>query len=404
MKKFKYIAMAFAALLFASCMGDGYADPDNTIKVPNSPYGNNALADENVITIAQLKSDYKSTIDGDSYKYIDKDIKIKGYVTGNDIGGNLYQEISVQDETGALLVCINAGALHGYLVPGQQILIDLKGLYVGGYGKQAEVGSIYTNLKTGATSIGKMDRPTWQKHFKLIGEANEANVTPIEFDLTKVKDASYLEENAGKLMVLRGVSFQNADGKTVYAPNDKTTDRYLIDANTNKNISSSNLVVRTSGYAKFANAALPEGTYDITGIFTRYKNVWQILLRNTDDLKKVVLVKGGTKDDPYTVTSALKIINAGTYTKDEVYVQGIICSDPSVSDQYGDANYEISEDGNENSPKIKVFQGYYLDKAKFDATNKDKIQKGQKVVICGALTMYNGTPEINKGNYLISIQ
>ena len=292
MKKFKYIAMAFAALLFASCMGDSYADPDDTetIKVPVSPYGNNKLTEDNVITIAQLKSDYaKNIASNTAFTKIDKDIKIKGYVTGNDIGGNLYQEVSVQDETGALLVCINAGGLHGYLTPGQQILIDLKGLYIGGYGKQPEIGGIYTNLKTGATSIGKMDRPTWQQHYKLIGESDAKNIEPAEFDLSKVSDAAYMEENAGKLMVLKKVSFKDADGKTVFAPNDATTNCYLVDATTGKNIGTSSLVVRTSGYAKFANQVLPEGAYNITGIFTRFDNTWQILLRDIDDLEQTTL-------------------------------------------------------------------------------------------------------------------
>lgn len=292
MKKFKYIAMAFAALLFASCMGDSYADPDDTetIKVPVSPYGNNKLTEDNVITIAQLKSDYaKNIASNTAFTKIDKDIKIKGYVTGNDIGGNLYQEVSVQDETGALLVCINAGGLHGYLTPGQQILIDLKNLYIGGYGKQPEIGGIYTNLKTGATSIGKMDRPTWQQHYKLIGESDAKNIEPAEFDLSKVSDAAYMEENAGKLMVLKKVSFKDADGKTVFAPNDATTNCYLVDATTGKNISTSSLVVRTSGYAKFANQVLPEGAYNITGIFTRYNNTWQILIRDISDLEQTTI-------------------------------------------------------------------------------------------------------------------
>lgn len=42
---------------FASCMGDGYADPDNTIKVPAAPQcGDNNIKEKNVITIAQLKT------------------------------------------------------------------------------------------------------------------------------------------------------------------------------------------------------------------------------------------------------------------------------------------------------------------------------------------------------------
>ena len=290
MKKIKFIAMALMAmtgLMLGSCMGDGYADPDMVI--PAAPYGNNLLREKNVVSIAQLKSDYKTTINGGGYKLIDKPMMIKGYITGNDISGNLYQQVALQDETGAILVDINAGGLHGYLPVGQEILIDLNGLYIGGYGKQAQIGGIYTNLKTGATSVGKMDRPTWQKHFKLLDEADASNVEAEVFDLTKLGDVAYMEANAGKLMTVKKMKFASANGTNVWAPNDTNTSLDLIDATTGKKINSSQLVVRTSGYARFANAILPEGVFDITGIFTRFNNVWQIVLRSTDDLSPSVL-------------------------------------------------------------------------------------------------------------------
>lgn len=204
--------------MLASCMGDSYADPDMVETIPAPPYGNNLLKEKNVVTIAQLKSDYKTTITGGGYKLIDKPMMIKGYITGNDISGNLYQQVALQDATGAILVDINGGGLYGYLPVGQEILIDLNGLYIGGYGKQAQIGGIYTNLKTGATSVGKMDRPTWQKHFKLLDEADASNVEAEEFDLTKATDATYLEENAGKLMTIRKVKFNSANGKTYGQP------------------------------------------------------------------------------------------------------------------------------------------------------------------------------------------
>ena len=34
---------------------------------------------------------------------------------------------------------------------------------------------------------------------------------------------------------------------------------------------------------------MPEGAYNITGIFTRYNNTWQILLRDIDDLEQTTL-------------------------------------------------------------------------------------------------------------------
>ena len=409
MKKIKFIAMALMAmtgLMLGSCMGDSYADPDMVETIPAAPYGNNLLREKNVVSIAQLKSDYKTTINGGGYKLIDKPMMIKGYITGNDISGNLYQQVALQDETGAILVDINAGGLHGYLPVGQEILIDLNGLYIGGYGKQAQIGGIYTNLKTGATSVGKMDRPTWQKHFKLLDEADASNVEAEEFDLTKATDATYLEENAGKLMTIKGVKFNSANGKTVWAANDETTNQTLKDAESGQWISSNTVVVRTSGYARFANAILPEGAFDITGIFTRYNNVWQIIIRNTDDLKPVVLDKSGTLEDPYTVTKALEIINAGTFTTDKVYTTGIICEVNDIdTGTYGNATYSISVDGKVGEGKtLKVFRGYNIGGEKWTEETKGTLAVGKKVVVLGSLTLYNGVAEINSGNQLISIK
>lgn len=409
MKKIKFIAMALMAmtgLMLGSCMGDSYADPDMVETIPAAPYGNNLLREKNVVSIAQLKSDYKTTINGGGYKLIDKPMMIKGYITGNDISGNLYQQVALQDETGAILVDINAGGLHGYLPVGQEILIDLNGLYIGGYGKQAQIGGIYTNLKTGATSVGKTDRPTWQKHFKLLDEADASNVKAEIFDLTKATDATYLEENAGKLMTIKGVKFSSANGKTVWAANDETTNQNLKDAESGQWISSNTVVVRTSGYARFANAILPDGAFDITGIFTRYNNVWQIIIRNTDDLTPVVLDKSGTLEDPYTVTKALEIINAGTFTTDKVYTTGIICEVNDIdTGTYGNATYSISVDGKAAEGKtLKVFRGYNIGGEKWTEETKGTLAVGKKVVILGALTLYNGVAEINSGNQLISIK
>ena len=409
MKKIKFIAMAMmamAGMMLASCMGDSYADPDMVETIPAPPYGNNLLKEKNVVTIAQLKSDYKTTITGGGYKLIDKPMMIKGYITGNDISGNLYQQVALQDATGAILVDINGGGLYGYLPVGQEILIDLNGLYIGSKGKQAQIGGIYTNLKTGATYVGKMDRPTWQKHFKLLDEPDASNVKAEVFDLSKATDATYLDENAGKLMTIKGVKFTSANGKTVWAANDETSKQYLKDAESGQWLSSNTIMVYTSGYARFANAILPEGAFDITGIFTRYNNTWQIIIRNTDDLSPVTLDKGGTLEDPYTMTKALEIINAGTFTTDKVYTTGIICEVNDIdTGTYGNATYSISVDGKVGEGKtLKVFRGYNIGGEKWTEETKGTLAVGKKVVILGALTLYNGVAEINSGNQLISIK
>lgn len=59
MKKLKYTMMAAVCTLFASCMGDSYAEPDEHAP---APYGNNELTETNVISIAQLKNNYATYI------------------------------------------------------------------------------------------------------------------------------------------------------------------------------------------------------------------------------------------------------------------------------------------------------------------------------------------------------
>lgn len=292
MKKIKFIALAFLALTLGSCMGDGYADPDLTEKVPASPWGNNSLREKNVISIADLKTQFATIINSDNgYKLIEKDMMIKAVVTGNDVSGNIYNQVSVQDASGAIIIAINGSGLSGYLPVGQEILVNLKGLYIGSYKKLPQIGGVNTKLSDGSLGMGKIERAVWNQHFKILnpGEADATTVVPEEFDLTKLTDAAYMDANVGKLMTLKKVKFASANGTNVWAPDDTNTSLELIDAETGKRISSSDLVVRNSGYSKFANEVVPQGVFDITGIFTRFGDTWQIVLRNTDDLKSVVL-------------------------------------------------------------------------------------------------------------------
>lgn len=291
MKKIKFIALAFLALTLGSCMGDGYADPDLTEKVPAAPYGNNSLREKNVISIADLKNQFATVIANSSYKLIEKDMMIKAVVTGNDVSGNIYNQVSVQDASGAIIIAINGSGLSGYLPVGQEILVNLKGLYIGSYKKLPQIGGVNTKLSDGSLGMGKIERAIWNQHFKILnpGEADASTVEPEEFDLTKLTDAAYMEANVGKLMTLKKVKFASANGTNVWAPDDTNTSLELIDAETGKKINSSNLVVRNSGYSKFANEVVPQGVFDITGIFTRFGDTWQIVLRSTDDLKSVVL-------------------------------------------------------------------------------------------------------------------
>ena len=284
MKTLKYSIYSLVCTLFVSCMGAGYADPD----IDEIPFGNNELAETNVVTIAQLKSDYATLINNSNMKEITEDIQIKGIVTGNDAGGNLYRMIPVDDGTGAINVGIDMNGLCREMKVGQEVLISLKGLMIGGNSQQPQVGGIYTNTTPssanyGKQSVGSMNRYVWETHHKLIGLPDPTRVAPEEFDITKVGNENYMKENCGKLMTIKGVSFRDADGKAVFAPDDMKDAANGVDRAL-KEVNSRNLVVRVSTYANFANVTLPTDTLDITGIFNRYRDKWQILVRDINDV------------------------------------------------------------------------------------------------------------------------
>lgn len=273
--------MLAVCTLLASCMADSFDAPSTTA---DKVFGNPSLTEKNVISIADLKSTYSSVISNNGMKQITDEIQIKGTVIGNDIEGNIYNEVFIDDGTGAFIICIAQGGIYGFLPVGQEILVDLKDLYIGAYGQQGEIGTPYTSA-SGSTYVSRMSRFLWNDHFKLIG-SNPSSVTPEEFDQSRVSNASYLESHCGKLMTLKGVELQAADGKATFAPDDGSVPLTANCVNRNfKGINSNQLVLRTSTFADFAGNVMPEGKVNVTGIFTRYRNTWQILMRSINDIE-----------------------------------------------------------------------------------------------------------------------
>ena len=145
----------------------------------------------------------------------------------------------------------------------------------------------YTNAK-GNSYVSRMSRILWNKHFKLTGVADASKVVAKEFDVSKCDKEDYFIANNGKLMTIKNVEFTNADGKTTFAPSEEkdaanSVNRGLTQDGTK--LSTNKIVVRTSTYADFAAKQLPTGKLNITGVFTRYKTTWQILIRDERDIQ-----------------------------------------------------------------------------------------------------------------------
>ena len=283
-----------------SCMDDDWKAPSGDTPA----YGNNTLQEKNVISIDELKTKYGITKDmiNDTVR-IDDGIQIKGVVTGNDAEGNIYNEIALQDETGGILVCIAQGGLCGQIQVGQEILIDLGGLYIGAYRSQPQIGVPYTSTSTsGAKSVypSRIARAEWQTRFKLIGKPDAKKLVAKEFDYESLKgNETELYKYAGCLVKATGVGFAKADGKTTYAPKSEGAStgygvmRAFKNMTTGKDYTTNEFGVRTSCYSDFAAEKLPEGKLTVTGILTCYKSqkkynaTAQILMRQQSDVQQM---------------------------------------------------------------------------------------------------------------------
>lgn len=274
--RYMFLAIAITSMGLAACMDKDWEAP----QFDEPLYGNNSIMKEEgdkVITIGELKEKYSSLINAstDGVKEITDDWQLQVVVNGNDEGGNLYKQISVQDPTGAIIVGINGSNLYPYMPVGQQLLINLKGLYIGGYRKQAQIGALYNG------SIGRMDTDVWEQHVRLLKEGEiEAKVDTVDFD--ENADKFIL---SGRIVKLSGVTI-SGEGTQVLAPEDGSVALSSNCANRLINGKSS-LVLRTSSYSKFANRAIPKGKADVYGVCTRYNNTWQILMRTESDLQEI---------------------------------------------------------------------------------------------------------------------
>jgi len=400
MKTRNIILLALTAIFAASC--HTWDDP-SVIDGRNS-YGNQYLQESNVVTLADLKAEFKDVISSGSLKQVTKPTQIKVIVTGNDEGSNIYKTLYVADKTGGISLSINKGGLFSEAPVGQCMLIELNGLYIGGYGQQPQIGTLYQKDES-TQQVGRMDRYTWQEHFKLIPAVKGLSTKPIKTNDMGMLD---LDRDFGKVVTLVGVTMKEADGEKVFAPSDGSVKLSGGCANREVANQSTTVYVRTSTFAKFANMAMPTEKINITGILSRFANDIQIMPRTIEDIQpydgldyestwEPTTPQGdGSTNNPFNVTAAIaKCMEVGTTTSSQkYYIKGYVAADVAVDTKYGNITFEIA-DSKDGGPRFTAYQMASSDGNKL--ADNFKLSKGDEVVICGKVVNYNGSKPETEG-------
>ena len=197
------MSVLLLGLTFVSCNDDFDTPP---MVVPQATHQPN-------MTIADFKAKYWKDVNN----YIDtvkEDIVIHGWVTANDVSGNIYKSLYISDGTAGFSISINGTSLYNTYRIGQEIVLPVTGLFIGKYNTLQQLG--YPDYS---------DTYGWQATFlplAMFQEAAELNGLPnaAEIDTISVKMAELpttpdgIRKMQSQLVRFDGVSFVEADGKT----------------------------------------------------------------------------------------------------------------------------------------------------------------------------------------------
>lgn len=244
-----FMLMVFGGLLFSGCVDDDFDTPEPVI--PHVDFAANK-------TITELLAMHPAG----GLTAINTDVIVKGVVVANDESGNLYKQIYLQDAGAGLQIQLNATSLYSTYKVGQRVYVKCKGLALGEYGGNVQLGVI------SAGAISRIPADSIPKHL-FIDSLPGAAPAPILLTLPPTKP--YLN----MLVKFEGLHF--ADAGAQFAPT-ATTNHNMLDA------SGHILPLRTSNYATFAKSTIPSGTGTVTGILSWFSTGYQFYIRDLNDL------------------------------------------------------------------------------------------------------------------------
>lgn len=313
-----FIALASSLFFLSGCMKDKIDPPAN----PKDP---NITAN---YTIYDLKQDFRAS--GQTIWTIDQDRVIEAIVSANDIGGNFYKEIVIQDKDNraAIGVLINRSNLYNDFPVGRKVFLKVKGMAMANQNNLIVLGGyIDTITIPGAKSLAELPTTAIDKTLLKGSVGHEVKIDQIAFN--QLSEAYHY-----KLVRFKDVEFKCEDTKVSYADNINLSDanRTLLDKN------GDDVLVRTSGYASFSGTKVAAGKGELTGIFTVYRNDFQMKLRDLNDVKMTDSNRtfpcsgsggggGGGTYTPKTIAE-IRAMYTGSGVKIDAYsIEGIVISD-----------------------------------------------------------------------------
>lgn len=245
------IKLVFAVLIvqllaFNSCIHNDFEEPPIN-EIPEGTY-------LNLDQIYQIYNDSVLGLGKQSYKFTE-DYSVTAVVVMDDKSGNIYKSAYIQDGTkGINLHLMSSGGLY----EGDSVRVYLKGLVLSEYAGMMQLDSV--DVDKNITKIATLK-----------------DIAPETITIDQIFTGQYL----AKVVYLENVQFSDEDLGTTYAigaPSYITENKTLVDENGQE------VIVRTSGYASFAESTIPEGRGSLIAVVSKYNEDWQLLIRSKHEV------------------------------------------------------------------------------------------------------------------------
>ncbi|NNV55607.1 DUF5689 domain-containing protein [Limnovirga soli] len=267
-------------------------------------------------------SDLKAMHTNGGLELITEDKTIGGVVVADDLSGNFYKTIVIQDETGGIQIKLDGFDLYTQYPVGRMVYIKVKGLYLGDYNKLLQLGGGIDNTVSPAR-LGYLASTLFDQYI-IKGSLNNV-ITP---KVVKVADLNDSYQNT--LIQLDNFEFATGDTSKQFA--DVTLTASAINY-TIKSCGGESIILRNSSYADFAGYDLPNGNGSILAIYTVFGSTKQLNIRDSSDVKFYNTRCGGGGGGGGGTGSIISISDLrALYTGTEVslgsyQVKGIVISD-----------------------------------------------------------------------------
>lgn len=240
-------------------------------------------------------------------------IYIKGRVISSDESGNVFKSIVIQDETAALAFSVNAYNLFLDHRVGQEVVVDLTGMYVGKYNNLMQMG--WPDEYQDGLQTTFMSPEFFKAHVENNGMPDPSKVIVHQLDaISDIPNGTDgLIEWQSQLVRCNNVTFVPKANPNEASELVTTFGIYKTNMNQGLLLAGQELTLRVSGYADFVNEKMPTDPCDATFLLSYFGTGWQFMLMDTSDIENVgnPTLPKGTKENPWTVADAISEISEG---------------------------------------------------------------------------------------------